>query len=83
LAGEAAQRWHPLGEPALLAVLGVSIDPVLRRRALHDEIEAVTVSIFAGPSFAFDVERLELASHAFPLAKSVLRTHGQKLRFAR
>jgi hypothetical protein len=66
-----------------LAVLAVSIDPVLRRRALHDEIETVAVSIFTGPSFAFDVERLELARHVFPLAKSVLRTHGQKPRFAR
>jgi hypothetical protein len=33
--------------------------------------------------FAFDVERLELAGHVFALAKRILRTHGQKLRFAR
>jgi hypothetical protein len=57
-------------------VLSVSIDPVLRRRALHDEIETVAVSIFTGPCFAFDVEQLEFACHVFPLAKSVLRTHG-------
>jgi hypothetical protein len=57
-------------------VLSVSIDPVLRRCALHDEIETVAVSIFTGPCFAFDVEQLEFACHVFPLAKSVLRTHG-------
>ena len=39
--------------------------------------------VFAGPSFAFDSERLELAGHVFSLAKCILRTHGEKLRFAR
>jgi hypothetical protein len=38
--------------------------------------QTVAVSIFAGPHFAFNVKRLEFADHVFPLAKSVLRTHG-------
>ena len=61
----------------------VPVAPVLRRGACDDEVETVAVRVFAGPSFAFDVERLEPAGHVFSLAKSILRTHGQKLRFAR
>ncbi|HYT08262.1 MAG TPA: hypothetical protein VEL77_11490, partial [Rugosimonospora sp.] len=34
-----------------------------------DEVEAVAVRVFAGPSFAFDVEGLELAGHVFSIAE--------------
>jgi hypothetical protein len=44
------------------------------RWACDDEVETVAVRVFARPSFAFDVEWLELAGHVFSLAKSVLRT---------
>jgi hypothetical protein len=58
-----------LAEPPLLAVLPVPVAPVLRRGACDDEVETVAVRVLARPSFAFDVERLELASHVFSLAK--------------
>jgi hypothetical protein len=47
------------------------------------EVRAIGVRLFAGPTFAFDLERLELAGHVSSLAKCILRTHGQKLRLAR
>jgi len=61
----------------------IPVAPVLGGSARDDEVESVAVRVFSRPNFAFDVERLELAGHVFSLAKSVLRTHGQKLRFAR
>ena len=67
-------------EPALIAVLPVSVNPISRRRALHDKIETIAVEIFAGPCLTFDVERPKLACHVFPLGKPssepTAKTHG-------
>src|SRR5262249_29167563 len=56
-------------EPALLTVVTESVNPIPRRRALHDKIETITVEIFTGPRLTFDVEWPELARHVIPPRK--------------
>jgi DNA-binding transcriptional LysR family regulator len=61
----------------------LSIRHSILSRSIRQLEHRIGVTVFARPSFAFNVERLELAGHAFSIVESVLRTHGQKLRFAR
>lgn len=56
-------------EPTLLAVFPIPVAPVLRRGVRNNEVETVTVRVFSGPSFAFDVEGPELAGHVFSIAE--------------
>lgn len=64
--------------PALLAVFPVAIGPILRRRAGNDQIETTAV----GCPVQSDVRRrVPLPVMCSPPSETVLRTHGQNLRF--
>ena len=68
--------------PALLAFEPVSIAPILRPWACNDQIEAIAIGILTGLFFALNTEWFQSACHVLSPVKTVLRTPGQKLRFA-
>ena len=87
VAGKARILWRHIleraqAEPALLTALTVSINPIPRRRALHDKVETIAVEIFTGPRLTFDVERPELARHVVlqtkPSSEPTAKTHGSR-----
>ena len=69
------------GESRLRATSGRSIIAHSAKSSpvgdMGSRLSATTKRRLAGPKFAFDVERLELAGHVFSLAKCILRTHGE------
>ena len=69
-----------LGRASAACLPSSTVIPVLRRGARNDEVKTIAIRVFAGPNFAFDVERLELASHVFPSrnpsSEPTVKTYG-------
>src|SRR6185437_6976313 len=56
--------------------------PLNRSFTGNDQIKTITIGVLAGLLFALNVEWFEFASHCVSPVETILRTHGQKLRFA-